>query len=58
MKLPTIDWKYPWMFGADFKSCHKSIWLGWWLITWHMEYYEYSGQYAPTDLSISFQPSL
>jgi hypothetical protein len=43
--------KYPWIWGHDLKSTYKSIWLGWWLIT-----FTYEGKLD--DLSISFQPGL
>jgi len=29
-----IDWHYPWMWQIDLDSYYRSIWLGWWLITW------------------------
>jgi hypothetical protein len=44
-----IDWKYPLLFGMDLKSTYRSVWLGWWLITWS-EGFE--------DFDISFQPGL
>jgi hypothetical protein len=44
-----IDWKYPVLFGVDFRSYYKSLWLGWWLVTWCERF---------DDLHISFQPGL
>lgn len=46
-----IDWKYPVMFGLDLKSTYKSLWLGWWLITW-------TWTEGLDEFSISFQPGL
>jgi len=49
--MKKIDWKYPFMFGVDLKSNYKSLWLGWWLVTWTMEF-------GFGDFNISFQPGL
>ena len=46
-----IDWKYPLYFGIDTESQFKSLWLGWWLITWSGDAdfpFEFHG--------VSFQP--
>jgi len=53
-----IDWKYPFLWGVDLKSYHKSIWLGWWLISWSVAGADILGVTMISDLSISFQPSL
>ena len=47
-----IDWTYPLLFGLDLESTYKSLWLGWWLITWTWDEYEIG------SFSISFQPGL
>lgn len=44
-----MDWKYPLLFGMDLKSTYKSLWIGWWLVTWAD---------GLSDLHISFQPGL
>jgi len=45
-------WKYLWLgITWDLKSEYRSIWLGWWLITWH-EIDRWK------SISISFQPGL
>lgn len=46
-----IDWSYPLLWGWDFDSHHKSLWLGWWLVTW-------SYDDGIKNLNISFQPGL
>jgi hypothetical protein len=46
-----INWKYPLLFSIDLKSSYKSIWLGWWLITWTT--FPNLG-----ELCVSFQPGL
>jgi hypothetical protein len=48
---------YPVAFGCDLKSHWKSIWLGWWLITWRSEWDNFTQDFEPKDLSISFMPS-
>ncbi len=50
----TINWRYPPIFAADFKSTYKSLWLGWWLVTWCDDL----GTGRPTDFCVSFQPGL
>lgn len=50
-RILGIDWGYPLIWDLDTKSLYKSLWLGWWLITW-----TYNDGLA--DLSIRFQPSL
>lgn len=47
-----IDWAYPLIWDMDLKPIYKSLWLGWWLITWTYDDNELG------NLSISFQPSL
>lgn len=50
-----IDWHYPWLWGYDLHSFYKSIWLGWWLVTWCIPPYN---TYKPEEFSIHFQPGL
>lgn len=50
----NIDWKYPLLFGCDLKSLYKSVWIGWWLITWTTD----DGYSRPHEINISFQPGL
>lgn len=45
---------YPFMFGLDWRSTYKSLWLGWWLITWTIERHPWRIR----DLSMEFQPGL
>lgn len=46
-----IDLDYPWLWGIDLKSKYKSIWLGWWLVT-------FTTDMGFDDFSIDFQPGL
>lgn len=50
-----VDWSYPWIWGLDLKSYYKSLWLGWWLITWR---FEWDQGLEEIGLHISFQPGL
>lgn len=47
-----VDWAYPLIWGIDAKPFYKSLWLGWWLVTWTYE----DGKVS--SLRISFQPGL
>lgn len=47
-----VDWAYPFLWGIDLKSTYKSLWLGWWLVTWTYD----DGSIG--DFNISFQPDL
>ncbi len=53
--MSRIDWKYPLMWGMDLKSTYKSIWLGWWLVTWRIGNRDRD---LIKDFSIRFQPGL
>lgn len=48
-----IDWHYPFLWGLDLHSYYKSLWLGWWLVTWRWE--RWMGLRVE-DLRLSFQP--
>lgn len=48
---------YPACWGMDLESWYKSIWLGWWLITWRSEWDNGEQDFVPKDISISFMPS-
>ncbi len=50
-----IDRTYPWMWGLDSKSFYKSLWLGWWLVTWTMD--SATRKWWQT-VRITFQPGL
>jgi hypothetical protein len=43
----TRSW-WPPFFGIDLKSYYRSIWIGWWLITWCED--------APHNVHVSFNP--
>jgi len=49
------------MFSIDLKSAFKSIWLGWWLITWATGQDENDESQFPfwplIDLDISYYPN-
>lgn len=45
---------YKFMFGLDWRSTYKSLWLGWWLVTWTIERHPWRIR----DLSVEFQPGL
>ena len=45
----SIDWTYPLLWGIDLKSHYRSVWLGWWLVTW-------SAWKWDRRFRISFQP--
>lgn len=47
-----IDWRYPLIFGVDLKSHYKSIWMGWWLVTWCSPW----EWWRIEDVHIAFQP--
>lgn len=51
--MKKIDWRYGWYWGADLESCYRSIWLGWWLVTWYGE-----GPWSTClrSIHVSFQP--
>lgn len=51
-----IDWKYPLIFDIDLEPTYKSIWLGWWLITWRFEWDDVLPQIL--DIDVAFQPGL
>lgn len=46
--------RYPFILGLDWRPTYKSLWLGWWLITWTIERYPWRIR----ELSIEFQPGL
>lgn len=48
---------YPTGWGMDLDSYYKSIWLGWWLITWRSEWDNATQDFLPKDISVSFMPS-
>ena len=45
---------YPFALGLDWRSTYKSLWLGWWLITWRIERHPWRVR----ELNIVFQPGL
>jgi hypothetical protein len=51
----SINWRYPWNFGLDTKSIYRSLWLGWWLITWTRSL---DDEQRIEELDICFQPGL
>lgn len=44
---------YPLLWGVDLKSTYKSLWLGWWLITWTAGP---DDDQLISELNVSFQP--
>jgi hypothetical protein len=56
----NIDWKYPLIWQLDTRSFIKSLWLGWWLITWNTQDFTVGGEHRIGNLvwSINFQPGL
>ena len=48
--------RYPFMLGLDWRSTYKSLWLGWWLVTWRVERWRW--HFRILDFSVTFQPGL
>jgi len=48
---------YPTGWGLYLDSHYKSIWLGWWLITWKTDWDRDEMVIIPKDVSIRFMPS-
>lgn len=46
-----IYWDQFWVFTYDLDSFFKSVWIGWWLITWCNEPRKFS------EFNISFHPT-
>lgn len=45
------------IFSADFDSLIKSLWLGWWLITWSVNPdWWHTRSWPITEFSIDFRP--
>ena len=58
-EVREADWQlepepYPFALDLDWRSTYKSLWLGWWLITWRIERHPWRVR----ELSIEFQPGL
>lgn len=50
-----IDWSYPWLWGIELDAYYKSLWAGWWLVTWTMDSAPYRWWQT---IHVSFQPGL
>lgn len=44
------------MFSLDWQSHYKSLWLGWWLVTWRVERWRW--HFRVRELSVEFQRQL